>query len=45
MILTAYLLAVILKMSNKNNKFYHEARVLAKIKEMKVEDVIRLKYF
>jgi len=36
MVLTAYILAVILKMSNINNKFYHEVRVLAKIKEIKV---------
>ena len=45
MILIAYILAVILKMINKNNKFQHEVRVLAKIKEMKLEDAIRLKYF
>ena len=45
MILIAYILAVILKMINKNNKFQHEVRVLAKIKEMKVEEVIKLKYF
>jgi len=45
MILIAYILAVILKMINKNNKFQHEVRVFAKVNEMKVEDVIKLKYF
>jgi hypothetical protein len=45
MLMTAYVLAVILKMSNINDKFYHEVRVLAKINEIKVADAIRLRYF
>ena len=45
MILCAYILGWILKLINVYSVFYHEVRVEAKAKDMKIQDVVRLQYF
>ena len=45
MIILAYLIAVLLKAFNTYNYFLQEARVESKLKNMKVQEIFKTKFF